>query len=86
MSLHTWHPLGPRKPSSCATFTLNSHWGRVVTGKKKKSLVLMSAGSLRSGPTLCDTVEGNGNPLQYSCQENPMDGGAWSRLLSMGLR
>ena len=21
--------------------------------------------------------EGNGNPLQYSCVENPMDGGAW---------
>ena len=22
--------------------------------------------------------EGNGTPLQYSCLENPMDGGAWS--------
>ena len=21
--------------------------------------------------------EDNGNPLQYSCMENPMDGGAW---------
>ena len=21
--------------------------------------------------------EGNGNPLQYSCLENPMDGGSW---------
>ena len=21
--------------------------------------------------------EGNGNPLQYSCLENPMDAGAW---------
>ena len=21
--------------------------------------------------------EGNGNPLQYSCLKNPMDGGAW---------
>ena len=21
--------------------------------------------------------EGNGNPVQYSCLENPMDGGAW---------
>ena len=28
--------------------------------------------------------EGNGNPLQYSCLEYPMDGGAWCRLLSMG--
>ena len=30
--------------------------------------------------------EGNGNPLQYSCLENPMDGGAWCRLLSVGLQ
>ena len=28
--------------------------------------------------------EGNGNPLQYSCLENPINGGAWRRLLSMG--
>ena len=24
-----------------------------------------------------DFGEGNGNPLQYSCLENPVDGGAW---------
>ena len=30
--------------------------------------------------------ERNGNPLQYSYLENPMDGGAWCRLLSMGLQ
>ena len=24
-----------------------------------------------------DGGEGNGNPLQYSCLENPMDRGAW---------
>ena len=28
------------------------------------------------GPRLL-SGEGNGNPLQYSCLENPMDGGAW---------
>ena len=28
--------------------------------------------------------EGNGIPLQYSCLENPMDGGPWCRLLSIG--
>jgi len=27
---------------------------------------------------LCPTIgEGSGTPLQYSCLENPMDGGAW---------
>ena len=37
-----------------------------------------------SGPPLCSLVitalpsrEGYGTPLQYSCLENPMDGGAW---------
>ena len=27
--------------------------------------------------SLLDDGEGNGTPLQYSCLENPMDGGAW---------
>ena len=52
MSLHTWHLQGPRKPSSCATFTLNSHWGRAATGKK--SLESMHEGSLWLSPALCD--------------------------------
>ena len=25
--------------------------------------------------------EGKGNPLQYSCLENPMDGGAWQAIV-----
>ena len=25
----------------------------------------------------CVHGEGNGTPLQYSCLENPVDGGAW---------
>ena len=29
------------------------------------------------GVTKSWTGEGNGTPLQYSCLENPMDGGAW---------
>ena len=41
--------------------------------------------SLKHSEVLCFHVhfilegngEGNGNPLQYSCLENPMDGGAW---------
>ena len=36
-----------------------------------------NAGDLGSVPGLGRTPgEGNGNPLQYSCLENPMDGGA----------
>ena len=37
-----------------------------------------NAGDLGSIPGSGITPgEGNGNPLQYSCLENPMDGGAW---------
>ena len=37
-----------------------------------------SVGDLGSIPGLGRSPgEGNGNPLQYSCLENPMDGGAW---------
>ena len=37
-----------------------------------------NAGDLGSVPGLGRSPgEGNGNPLQYSCLENPMDGGAW---------
>ena len=37
-----------------------------------------NAGDLGSVPQLGRSPgEGNGNPLQYSCLENPMDRGAW---------
>ena len=41
----------------------------------------MSKLNLRQTETITDAKfingEGNGTPLQYSCLENPMDGGAW---------
>ena len=37
-----------------------------------------NAGDLGMIPALGKSSgEENGNPLQYSCLENPMDGGAW---------
>ena len=37
-----------------------------------------NSGDLGSIPELGRSPEeGNGNPLQYSCLENSMDGGAW---------
>jgi len=45
-----------------------------------------NAGDLNSIPGLGrSSREENGNPLQYSCLENPMDTGAW-QLQSMGLQ
>ena len=55
MCLHTWRRHGPRKPRNHATFTLDSHWGRAATGKKKSSS--MRAGSLWSRKNLCDPVD-----------------------------
>ena len=51
---------------------------------------LQSMGSLRSDMTeqlhfhfsLSCIGEGNGNPLQCSCMENPRDGGAWWAAIS----
>jgi len=51
---------------------------------------LQSMGSLESDTTerlhfhfsLSCIGEGNGTPLQYSCLENPMDGGAWWAAIS----
>ena len=36
-----------------------------------------NAGDLGSIPGLGRSGEGHGNPLQYSCLENPTDGGVW---------
>ena len=52
---------------------------------KEESSGLQSMGSLESDTTerfpfhfsLSCIGEGNGNPLQCSCLENPRDGGAW---------
>ena len=41
-----------------------------------------SAGDLGSIPGLKRSLgEGNGNPLQYFCQETPMDRGAWRAIV-----
>ena len=77
VSLHTWCHQGPHTPSSCTTFTLNSHWGRVATGKKN-SLASMHAGSLQSCPTL----------WTVACQASPSGGFSrqeyWSVLANTG--
>ena len=41
-----------------------------------------NAGHLGSTPGSGRSLgEGNGNPLQYSCLENPMDRGAWQAIV-----
>ena len=42
---------------------------KIPEGSKKQYLNMPHTGNYIG--------EGNGTPLQYSCLENPMDGGAW---------
>ena len=58
--------LGAVGNSGCGTFSS-------CQGTKKAPM--RDAGVLSVGGATCG--EGNGNPLQYSWLENPMDGGAW---------
>ena len=66
-----WHPTpvllpgksdGQRSPVGC------SPWGRSESDRTKQLHFHFSPSGIG---------EGNGNPLQYSCLENPRDRGAW---------
>ena len=52
--------------------------------QKGKVTSAWDRGLIFEGMPKGNTGEGNGNPLQYSCLDNLMVGGAWCRLLSMG--
>ena len=55
-----------------------SREGRHFPGSSAAKASACNTGDLGSIPGLGRSPgEGNGNPLQYSCLENPMDGGAW---------
>ena len=57
-------------------FPLKSQKG--FPGGSKVKASACNAGDLGLIPELGRSPgEGNGSPLQYSCLENPMDGGAW---------
>ena len=47
---------------------------KTIQLKKKKKVKDFQRTSQKASQK---TGEGNGTPLQYSCQENPMDRGAW---------
>ena len=56
---------------------LHSPSAVILEPKKIKSVTIPIV-----SPPICHEVmgpdgEGNGTPLQYSCLENPIDGGAW---------
>ena len=66
----------PRKLPAVFEVPFDEYWG--FPGGSEVKASACNAGDLGSIPGLGRSPgEGNGNPLQYSCLENPMDGGAW---------
>ena len=66
-----WHPnpvLLPGKPYGRRSLMGCSPWGREDSDTTERLPFYFSLSCLG---------EGNGNPLQCSCLENPRDGGAW---------
>ena len=71
-----WHPtpvLLPGKSHGQRSLVGCSPWGRQESDTTER---------LHFHFSLSCTGEGNGNPLQCSCLENPRDGGAWWAVVS----
>ena len=70
----SWPPIDPSRGSSLPPLTSELPSARGSDGKVSAynawDLISIPGSGRSSG-------EGSGNPLQYSCLENPMDGGAW---------
>ena len=65
---------GMRKYESDVASPLAMSQSQWVTGRGGSHCILLQKPVVQG--CICHG-EGNGNPLQYPCLENPMDGGAW---------
>ena len=52
-------------------------WERLTEGGVFKYYIIKYLSTIVFKGTIVIYGEGNGTPLQYSCLENPVDGGAW---------
>ena len=71
MQRRQWHPIPvllPGKSHGWRSLVGCSPWGREESDMSEQ---------LHFHLSLSCTGEESGNPLQYSCLENPRDGGAW---------
>ena len=67
----------PGKPSLCSCALSNTYWLVQCPWLYSTCNCLVLYLSMYLKHLQADIGEGNGTPLQYSCLENPMDGGAW---------
>ena len=73
VAVHAWDLL---KQVTVTFITSTGVWG--FPGGSEVKASAWNAGDPGLIPGLGRSPgEGNGNPFQYSCLENPMDGGAW---------
>ena len=73
---HGWRSLMGYSPWGCKELDMTERLHFTCSSVSKESAC--SIGDLGLIPGLGRSPrEGNGNPLQYSCLENPMDRGAW---------
>ena len=81
--LRTLSPFFSPRLSTCLSFAsiINFLYDVFRNGFPGGSEVKASAGNAGDPGSIPGSGrspgEGNGNPLQYSCLENPMEGGAW---------
>ena len=68
------HSKGVKKPEKAVKYPICTHPSRV---KRKPPCFYMCGHRGKLTVSRSISGEGNGTPLQYSCLENPMDGGAW---------
>ena len=65
---HSRHPVCPIPSADLCLYKRWAFWGRNTLDFLIRDILYKASQ---------DFGEGNGTPLQYSCLENPMDGGAW---------
>ena len=61
----------------CSTLAWKIPWTEEPGGLQSMGLLRVATERLHFDFSLSCIGEGNGNPLQYSCLENPRDRGAW---------
>ena len=70
----------PWCPLHCCSIENLNQLSNIMSDFRSKLRNTVGKGSFclqRTGLYSCYIGEGDGNPLQYSCLENSMDGGAW---------
>ena len=80
LSAHTtiYFTVSQKLCSSFLNLNQLNNCDELPTGGSEVKASAWNAGDPGSVPGLGRSPgEGNGNPLQYSCLENPMEGGAW---------